>query len=55
MLVSYKAIDCIGKIGLNNCVAVDVCVKTLMDILRLEVDYLTANCLQTLQGIYFLI
>ncbi|XP_057304305.1 uncharacterized protein LOC130641504 isoform X2 [Hydractinia symbiolongicarpus] len=49
LVISCTAIKCIGKIALNHQISVDVCVNTLIDILHLEVDYLTANCLEILQ------
>ena len=48
--ISCKAIYSIGKIALDNPFAKDTCVDTLIHILHLEVDYITAKCLQTLQG-----
>ena len=50
LLISSQAISSIGIIALKNRFAIEICVNALLDLLQLDVHYITGNCLESLQG-----
>lgn len=50
LLISSKAVQSIGAIAARHSYAVDICVAALLDLFQLDVDHITGNCLESLQG-----